>query len=559
MRNTKQRAVAGWTLKNERTISLFASGRADAALNEVETILWSSAKLLRGSRFHSGALSEGMRPLSSRITSGLSRLVLASSALLGASFSSAPALGQSVDVSAGADAAASPTGADVEAKKEGEAATPAAPADAAAEAKPSEEPAAPTAETEPAEPKPAEPPSAPPPPAAEIELAKPKPAEPPKAPLFQVYGILKPEVIVAKGVETYGKAMMVAPTAAAHPIADPNFAQVGTSFQLQQSRLGLKINDGGPVSGRLEIDFIDDGFSHSSPIQGAGLRLRLAYVTYKPGVAHTLQVGQAWDIFSPLKPQTMNMVGLFFQSGNSAFLRPQVVYTYGTGQGLEVSAATGLRAQNTSQALNAVELGLFPTFSFQIGWRKDKNWLGASAIIGAEEATPPPNRSYNVAVAGNVFANIVMNDRMSVILEGYVGRNTGALGLITLGFGPEVVDVGGFMSASFKLDKKLQTLWFTVGAAGVLNPSDLPIGYTPYAAATATTPEVLPARVGIGGIEGNANIRATYIVSPLEGLQFYVEPFLFLTRHKLNNTDDPTGELANRAAYGTQIGTRYDF
>ncbi len=61
------------------------------------------------------------------------------------------------------------------------------------------------------------------------------------------------------------------------------------------------------------------------------------------------------------------------------------------------------------------------------------------------------------------------------------------------------------------------------------------------------------------GIEANANLRATYIVSPLEGLQFYVEPFLFLTRHKLAAADDPTGQLANRAAYGTQIGTRYTF
>lgn len=555
MRDAKQRAVAGWTLKNERTISLFARGRADAALNEVETILWSSAQLLRRLRSDCGALTEGMRPLSSSITSGTSRLVIAVSALVGASFTTVPALGQTVDVSADADAAASGTGADADAKKEGEAAAPTAPAEAVAEEEKAEAPPAPVPEDK-AEP--AEPPQAPPPPAP-VPEAKPKP-EPPKAPLFQVYGILKPEVIVSKGVETYGKAMMVAPTAAAHPIADPNFAEVATSFQLQQSRLGLKINDGGPVSGRLEIDFIDDSFSHSSPIQGAGLRLRLAYVTYKPGVAHTLQVGQAWDIFSPLKPQTMNMVGLFFESGNSAFLRPQVVYTYGKGQGLEVSAATGLRAQNVTQALNAVELGMLPTFAVQVGWRKDKNWLGVSGIIGAEEAAPPPNRAYNVAAAANVFANIQMNDKMSVILEGYVGQNTAALGLITLGSGAKVIDVGGFMSASFKLDKKLQTLWFTVGAAGVLNPTELAIGYNPAVPATATTPAVAASRSTTSvGIEGNANIRATYIISPLEGLQFYAEPFLFLTRHKLLNTDDPTGVLANRVAPGLQIGTRYDF
>jgi len=425
---------------------------------------------------------------------------------------------------------------------------------AAAESSPSGDVAAPTTPPTEQEAAEAEPPAAEPP---APETAEAKPA-PPNPPLVQVYGIIKPELIVGKSVETFGRAMMVAPTAAAHPIADPNYAQMALSFQLQQSRVGIKINDGNPVSGRIEIDFIDDAFSHSSPIQGAGLRLRLAYVTYKPSAGHTLMLGQNWDVFSPLNALTMNMVGNSYQAGNVAFLRPQFAYTYGTGQGIEVTAAVGLRSQNTTASINALEVGLIPTFALQIGSRKGKTWFGLSGIIGAEQANPPPDRTYNATFAGNLFGNFAVSEALTLVTEAYIGQNSQALGLLSLGTGANVVDVGGFVSGNWKF-AKMHAVWLTLGASGVLNPADLPLGYTPAVAATPTTPAVAAARVGIGGMEVNANLRATYVLSPLDGLQFYVEPYLFLTRHKLAAAEDPTGELANRAAFGAQIGTRYTF
>ena len=407
----------------------------------------------------------------------------------------------------------------------------------------------PTAEAD-AQPAPAEPAAEEP----EAEPTPPPPApEPPKPeqPLFKAYGIIKPEFIVANGVETFGKTTMVAPTAAAHPISDPNHDRWAMSFQLQQTRVGLKVGEGLDVQGRLEIDFVDPAFSQSSPIQGTRPRLRLAYLTYKPGAAHTIMFGQNWDIFSPLNPLTMNLVGASFQAGNSAFLRPQLAYTYGKGEGIELSAAIGLRGQNTGPALNLLEYGLVPSFALQAGYRLGKSWFGGSVIFSSERTSLEPSE-YNVAVAGNLFASLPLTDWLSLVMEGYIGRNTNALGLLTLGSGITVTDAGGFLSANFKF-AKIHGVWVTVGGAGVLNPNELAVGYTP---ATAEAPA---ARVGIGGMIHNVNLRATYLITPKPGLDFYIEPFLFLTKHKLDVADDPTGDLENQTAGGGQLGAKYTF
>jgi hypothetical protein len=411
-------------------------------------------------------------------------------------------------------------------------------------------------------------------PLAPVEAPKPAEAE---KPLFIFYGILKPEIIVGtSGVETFGKATAVAATAAAHPIADPNYDQPFTTFQLQQTRVGVKIGEGKPLSGKVEIDFIDDNFSHSSPIQGTGVRLRLAYVTYKPSPGHTVMFGQNWDIFSPLNAATMNMVGNSFQAGNVAFLRPQLAYTYGTGEGIEISAALGLRQQNVNPAMNLTELGMFPTFAIQAGFKKGKDWYGVSGIIGAEETsqaidpvTRAASRSYKPTFAGNVFANLALGKVFSLGVEGYIGQNTNALGMLSLGSAAattvdpvtgaqvvhNVVDAGGYLSAKAQFNK-VHGLWVTVGGAGVLNPAELAPGYT---AAVAGPPVVPAARSGIGGIESNVKLGATYTLSPMDGLQFYVEPSLFLTRFRLAAADDPTGALASRNAFGVQLGTKYTF
>lgn len=370
-------------------------------------------------------------------------------------------------------------------------------------------------------------------------------------PSIRVSGIFKPEMTYSNGVETFGKLTLVAPTAASHPLVDPLNDEFRQSFQLQQSRFSLHVGEGSRAEGHVEVDFVDPAFAKSSPIQGASPRLRTAYVKFKIQPGHNLTVGQAWDIFSPLNPSMMNMVAVSYQSGNSAFLRPQVIYDY-TGGPWEVAAAVGMQRQNTGPSVNNVEYALTPSFALRVSHRVGKAWYGFSAIGSSQVTQAPPSAQFASTYALNVFAAMPVSPSLSLKIEAYGGQNTGALGLLTLGSGTDIKDAGGFVSAAYKMDAKNQ-IWLLGSGAYVLNPEDVAVGYT------ETGLDTPPSRRGISGIESNYQVRATYVHTPTKGLEMYIEPFLYLTRHKLLQADDPSDSEADRTGYGTAIGTRYRF
>ncbi len=379
-------------------------------------------------------------------------------------------------------------------------------------------------------------------------------------PKVRLYGIVRPGIGVMSGVETFGRATMAAPTAAAHPIANPGAGAPVLSFQAQQTRLGVRVGDGAPLAGALEVDFIDPTFGLSSPIQTTRPRLRLASITFEPGAGHRLVIGQDWTIFSPLNPAQNNLVGAAFQAGNSGFLRPQLTYVRTWGR-VEAAASVGMQRQNTGPAFDALELGLLPTGEGRLSYRvRDQLWVGVSAIGSAELTQLPPARAYVPTFAGNVFVQATPAPGLTLQAEAYAGQNTGALGLLTLGSGVEVQDAGAWVSAALSWARGHE-LWLSAGGAAVLDPEALSVGYTPAADVVDAGGDVVgttpAARTGAGGIERNVTARVSYLFSPTEGLRFFVEPFVFATRHKLLPSDAPVG--GDRLSGGMEVGARYDF
>jgi hypothetical protein len=385
-------------------------------------------------------------------------------------------------------------------------------------------------------------------------------AVPDAKPLLRAYGMLKPTVVVANGVESFGSPDFVATSAAANPVFVRDPDAFATSIQAQQTRLGAVVGEGSPVKAQVEVDFVD--VSKSSPAQGTGLRLRQAFVEWTMAAGHKLTLGQLWDLFSPLNSHTFDVVGGLFQSGNSGFMRHQLIYT-GTFGSIEAALALGLTSQNLQAALGNVEYGRVPTIAPRVSYRLDKRaWVGVSAMFTRISFDAElPTASTSIAAGGNLFADLTLGS-LQVRAEAYTGQNLANLGMLVLGQGQRTRDVseaGGFVSAKLALHAQ-HAVHASAGAAYVLNPAHLALGYTPAVAASVTTPAVGAVRVaGNGpGITQNATLRAGYAYSPLTGLSLVCEPFVMRTKHKLAAADAANFDAA-RWGYGVLAGGLYSF
>jgi hypothetical protein len=428
------------------------------------------------------------------------------------------------------------------------------------------EPAAPPPATDavPApEPAPAEQPLLPPEPAPEPE-PEPEPAPAAAAPaadkpLVRFFGIIKPTLIVANALESFGNVNFVAPTAVANPVFAPDPDDMALGWQVQQTRFGMAIGEGLPVTAKLELDFVDSaappGFNRSSPAQATTPRLRQAYVEWSITEGHKLTIGQLWDFFSPLNNHTYNLVGNLFQSGNVGFMRHQLGWTGNFGP-IEAALVLGLTAQNLTPTLNGVEFGKVPTFVPRVSYRRGKElWVGVSAIASRITlGSQTPAEDTKMVFGGNAFADTNFG-AMNLRAEVYGGQNLANLGVLSLAQvtpAEDISEIGGYVSAKYTINPS-NSAHVVVGGAAVLNTDDMALGYTP-ADATAGTPAT---RSGVG-IQNNFSLRAGYAYTPYAGFSLVFEPFLILTKHKL----DPVAEAAfgeSRKGGGVEFGGLYTF
>lgn len=110
----------------------------------------------------------------------------------------------------------------------------------------------------------------------------------------------------------------------------PRYAVAGDGnlyLSATHSRFGFKyagtpLANGMSVAAVLEFDFFDT----TTPTQMKP-RFRQGYFTLgRKG--HSLLLGQAWDLFSPLGPTTLMINGYLWQTGNLGFRHAQVRYSY---------------------------------------------------------------------------------------------------------------------------------------------------------------------------------------------------------------------------------------
>ena len=380
---------------------------------------------------------------------------------------------------------------------------------------------------------------------------------------IRLTGTLHAMVEATQGVQSFDTATAVAPTSALNPAVvalpdDPNL-----TFQVQQTRLGMILGEGSPFRGQVEIDFTH--FDQSSPTAQAYPRIRIALLEWTFAPNQRLFLGQTWDIFgnaqSPqLLSHSFNLVGTLFRAGNIGFMRHQLGWSGRFGD-LEVALAAGLQGSNAGPAFNNVEESLVPTGSARLMLHVgDASVIGISGIASGLRFTQAmmPNQ-YRAAVGGELFADLTLGP-LSLRAEAYVAQNLANMGALNLGFGRyghDVLDAGGYISGRLNLGEHAITAMF--GGAGVLNPEEVVPGYT-TANAMGTPPTTLGALAPNAGpgMLFNLSAHAAYWYSPVHGLSIVLEPYVYITRFKLDPAD-AARFAADRVAFGGMLGSLFQF
>ena len=379
------------------------------------------------------------------------------------------------------------------------------------------------------------------------------------APLVRIYGTLDARVVLSSdAVESFGQPNAVAITAAGNPVLADSPASPRYTFQVAQTRLGLRVKEQGPLSAQVEIDFVDT--SKATPTVASMPRLRIARAYWKVTSRHTLALGQDWDLHAPMNPHGINLVGALFQSGNSGFMRQQIQYLYDSGD-VEAGAALGFPFPNNAAKDSLAELAVPPTLSVRAGYRSGRNRVGVSAIATSllfGRGTPQAQRAPAYAFA--FFAELLPGDTTNIRLELNAGQNGANLGLLTLSHGAvegNIREAGGFLSVRHAFTEKHAVLAMVgtqqvVGAATPL-PS---YRYSPAPSGGLETPVL----AGTGpGMRSNAGGRLGYTYEVIPGGSLVVEGFAFRSRHVLQPQNLSAGLDPTTTALGVEAGILFAF
>ncbi len=207
------------------------------------------------------------------------------------------------------------------------------------------------------------------------------------------------------------------------------------SWSVQNTRFGFMLEPydfGGKnfkVDARLELDF----FSTSNMNANTAVpRIRRAYAGIGQEHWHVL-MGQEWDVFSPLNPNTYHVGASMWRQGNLGFRRPQLRLTIkqsiGDESGFE-GVLAALLSSNSMAFSDAGNTTCVPMGQARVGfWHNmsaGKFWAYISAVFARHNNAVSGNADVtNWGIAGSFF--IPAHKFLKASLEFHYGQSLGSL------------------------------------------------------------------------------------------------------------------------------------
>ncbi len=367
------------------------------------------------------------------------------------------------------------------------------------------------------------------------------------------YGFLIPNtVLTSSGVESFSQPNSSAYTAALNPVFSKTSRDSTFSWQVAQSRAGIKLNESNSgAEGMLEFDFID--FTKASPTTAANPRVRRAFVKWQSANGWSYQLGQDWDLISNTVPFTYNFVGHYFETGDIGFMRMQFMGLKKFGD-WESGWALGMPTQNSTSGSSGVELGAWPTISFRqtyLGQQDSK--FGASVLMAS--VRPSTADSFRIfAGSFSLFGEGKIGET-KWISKAYVGQNTSNLGMLGLAYGDrqhsQTREAGMYFSFQHPLSDQTR-IFGGVGGSFILNPQQMASSYKFDAdlkknVLNSTGP----------GIERNLTARIGLDHDIIQGLVGFTELAYLNTRHHLLAADSSMNPI--RSSWVLNTGVKLSF
>ena len=333
---------------------------------------------------------------------------------------------------------------------------------------------------------------------------------------FTPYGLIKISAVGAsRGVGSNNTFNEVAATQAAPDVSSINSINDSRlSFQAQQSRLGFTAGRGKYLS-RFEFDFVD--FNKSSPNVQMNPRLRVASIMMDMDSFRML-IGQDWDMFSPGRPYTYNVVGNYFMSGNVGFMRQQIQLLKDVDQ-IEYGFALGMAGTNVTNVDNDNETSKTPSVSTRLSYKLEKGSLGASALYSNFKYNTNGTRHDTWGLNfffDNRWGNIALKS------EAYLGQNLVNMGTQALGKGTATSDAkefGGYFTVEYVRDPSI-TYFTGAGLARITNQKEI-------------TAFNWDGKTGNYGLNSNMSIKAGAVIRVMDDVFWMTEITHFETDYKL--------------------------